>query len=51
MELTPEQKEQLRQAKAAGERRVMLRFTPEQRKEWRAAVEQELAFTPDSVRR
>ena len=49
MELTPEQKELLCQAKAAGERRVMLRFTPEQRKEWRAAVEQELAGKEENI--
>jgi len=49
MELTPEQKEQLCQAEAAGERRVMLRFTPEQRKEWRAAVELELAGKEENI--
>jgi hypothetical protein len=43
MQLTPEQREQVRQAKANGERRVMLDPTPEQRSEWCAAVEQELA--------
>lgn len=49
MELTSEQKEQLRQAKAAGERRVTLRFTPEQRKEWQAAVQQELAGKEENL--
>ncbi len=49
MELTPEQKEQVRQAKAAGERRVTLRFTPEQREEWQAAVQQELAGKEENL--
>ena len=42
-QLTREQQEQVRQAKAAGERRVTLRFTPEQRSEWESAVQEELA--------
>jgi hypothetical protein len=43
MQLTPEQKDQVQQAKAAGEARVHLRLTTEQRNEWRAVVEEELA--------
>jgi len=49
MQLTPEQQEQVRQAKAAGERRVHLRFTPEQRSEYRAAVEEELAAKEENI--
>jgi DNA-binding MarR family transcriptional regulator len=49
MQLTPEQQEQVRQAKAAGERRVYLRFTPEQRNEWRAAVEEEMAAKEENI--
>ncbi len=49
MELAPEQKEQVRQAKAAGERRVTFRFTPEQRKEWQAAVQEELAGKEENI--
>jgi hypothetical protein len=43
MQLTPEQKEQLRSAKERGERRVYMEFTPEQRKEYREAVAREMA--------
>ncbi len=49
MELTPEQQEQVRQAKAAGEKRVMLRFTPPQKSEWEAALQQELAGKEENV--
>jgi hypothetical protein len=43
MNLTPEQTEQLRQAKQRGERRVSIQFTPEQKKAYREAVEREMA--------
>ena len=43
MKLTPEQKKQVQQAKARGEPRIFMQFTPEQRKAWREAVERELA--------
>jgi hypothetical protein len=49
MQLTPEQQEQVQQAKAAGERRVTLAFTPQQKAEWEAAVEQELAGKEENV--
>ena len=49
MQLTPEQQEQVRQAKAAGQRRVHLRFTPEQRNAWQAAVEEELAAKDENI--
>jgi hypothetical protein len=43
MQLTSEQKELIRQAKKCGERRIYMEFTPEQRKEYREAVAQEMA--------
>lgn len=43
MQLTPEQKEQLRKAKEAGETSIRMAFTPEQKREWQAAVHEELA--------
>ncbi len=49
MQLTSEQKEQLRQAKAAGEKRVHLRPTVEQRDEWRSAVEEELTCKDENI--
>ena len=49
MELTPEQQNQLEQAKAAGEKHVRLCFTPEQREQWRAAVEEELAGKDENI--
>lgn len=41
MELTPEQQIEIQQAKAAGQRRVSLQWTDEQRERWRAAVAEE----------
>ena len=49
MQLTPEQEDQLQQAKAAGETRVHLRLTAEQRNEWRTAVEEELACKGENI--
>lgn len=49
MQLTPQQKEQIQQAKAAGERRIMLNLTPEQKAEWQAAVQQELAGKEENI--
>jgi hypothetical protein len=49
MQLTPEQREQVQQAKARGERRVNLSFTAEQRKAWRQSAEQELATQGENV--
>jgi hypothetical protein len=48
-ELTPEQQEKVRQAKAAGEKRVTLTFTPEQKAEWEAAVRDELAGKEENI--
>jgi len=49
MELTPEQKEQVRQARASGSRRVTLDFTPAQKEQWQAAVRQEQAGKEENV--
>lgn len=49
MQRTPEQDEQLKKAKAAGTQRVALCFTPEQKAEWRAAVEQEMAGKEENI--
>ena len=43
MKMTPEQQEQVRKAKAAGEQRTTLQFTDDQRGKWKSAVEQELS--------
>lgn len=49
MHLTPEQKDQLQQAKKRGERRVPIQFTPEQRKAYRDAVEREMAGKEENI--
>jgi hypothetical protein len=49
MQLTPEQERQLQAAKAAGQKRVDLRLTAEQRSQWRAAVEEELAGKEENI--
>ncbi len=49
MQLTPEQQDQLQQAKADGEKRAHLHLTAEQRNEWRAAVEEELACEDENI--
>jgi hypothetical protein len=51
MELTPEQQAQLRHAQAAGEQRAALSFTPRQKAEWEAAVQQELAGREENLDR
>ena len=51
MELTPEQQAQLRQAQAAGEQRAALSFTPRQKAQWEAAVQQELAGREENLDR
>ncbi|WP_437193554.1 hypothetical protein [Planctomicrobium sp. SH527] len=44
LELTPEQREQIRHAEQAGKRRIVLEFTPEQRAyQQRIRVEEEAA--------
>ena len=49
MQLTPEQKDQLQQARTAGERRVHLRLTAEQKDEWQSALAQELACKDENI--
>ena len=49
MQLTPQQQEQVDQAKARGEQRVSLQFTPAQKASWREAVAQELAGKAENV--
>jgi hypothetical protein len=51
MKLTPEQQTQLAQSKAVGEKRVVLSHTPQQKEEWRATVQQELADKEENVDR
>ena len=43
MEFTPEQQDEIRKAKAAGEKRVTTGFTDQQKEQWEAAVQEELA--------
>jgi DNA-binding MarR family transcriptional regulator len=51
MQLTPEQKELMRQANLRAERRVFIEFTPEQRKEYREAVALEMAGKDANIAR
>jgi hypothetical protein len=49
MQLTPEQLEQVREAKARGERCATISFTPAQQKTWRQAAENELAGKDENL--
>jgi hypothetical protein len=49
VELTPEQQEQVQRAKAAGQQRVLLEFTAQQREEWRVAAEKEMAGKDENI--
>jgi hypothetical protein len=49
MQLTPEQEAQVTRARAAGEKRVHLNMTPEQKAEWQAAVQLELAGREENI--
>jgi hypothetical protein len=51
MQLTPEQKEHLRQAQERGERRVYMEFTQEQRKEYQELVAREMAGKEANIAR
>src|SRR5271166_825636 len=51
MQLTPDQQTQLAQAKSVGEKRAALSFTPQQKAEWEAAVQQELAGREENLDR
>jgi hypothetical protein len=49
MQLTPEQQDQLRQAKASNSKRVSLKFTTQQKDSWQKAVESELAGKDENI--
>jgi hypothetical protein len=49
LQLTPDQQAQLYRARAAGEKRAMLNMTREQKAEWQAAVQQELAGREENI--
>lgn len=49
MQLTPDQEARMRQAKANGDQRITVGFTAEQRRDWRAAVEAELAGKDENI--
>jgi hypothetical protein len=49
MQLTLDQEELMRQARARGERRVYMQFTPEQRQAWRKIVDQEMAGKEENI--
>jgi hypothetical protein len=49
MQLTPQQNEEIQKAKAAGEKRVTLSFTPEQKNQWRTAAQEELAGKEENI--
>jgi hypothetical protein len=49
MQLTPEQQQVVDKAKAAGEKRVMLKFTSEQKMEWQHALQQELDGREETI--
>lgn len=48
MQLTPEQKDRIRQARTHDEDRVTLSFTQDQRAQWQQAVQEELACKADN---
>ena len=49
MPLTPEQQDEVRKAKAAGDNRVTIGFTAEQKDQWKAAVQEELAGKEENI--
>jgi hypothetical protein len=49
MKLTPEQLNEMRRARAAGDKRVTIDFTDEQKSEWEAAVREEFAGKEDNA--
>jgi hypothetical protein len=49
MKLTPEQNERIAQAKARGDRRLNVQFSPEQRQAYFDAVELELASKEENI--
>ena len=49
MPLTPEQQDEVRKAKAAGDNRVTIGFTAQQKDQWEAAVQEELAGKEENI--
>ena len=49
MQLTPQQQEQIRAAKEAGETRATVEFTSGQKQEWEAAVAAELVVKEENI--
>ena len=49
MPLTPEQQDEVRRAKAAGDSRVTIGFTAQQKDQWKAAVQEELAGKEENI--
>ena len=49
MQLTPQQQQELLAARAVRQRRVSLKFTPEQAEEWRTAAEHEQANKQENI--
>ena len=49
MELTPEQREEVRMAKAAGDKRATIDFTAQQEQEWESTVQEELAGKDENI--
>jgi hypothetical protein len=49
VELTPEQKQQLSNAKATGQQRVTMQFTAEQKQQYQAAIAVELAGKAENI--
>jgi len=49
MQLTPQQEEQIRSAKEAGDTRAAVQFTPEQKRQWEAAVAAEQAGQEENL--
>ena len=49
MPLTPEQQDEVRKAKAAGDKRVTIGFTAQQKDQWEAAVQEELAGKEENI--
>lgn len=49
MPLTPEQQEEVRKARAAGDKRVTIGFTAQQKDQWEVAVRKELADKEENI--
>lgn len=49
MPLTPEQQEEVRKARAAGDNRVTIGFTAQQKDQWEVAVRKELADKEENI--